>query len=505
MNKNNMIIVLDGYGLGEETDSNSIYLADTPNLDKLFEEYPGTELEASGLLVGLPSGQMGNSEVGHLNIGAGRIVYQNLTKINNSIVDGTFYNNEMLTDIIKKSEDNTFHIIGLLSDGGIHSHEDHIYAVLKKAKDMGATDVRLHLILDGRDTSPTSGVKSIDTLELRMAHTRLGTIGTVSGRFYAMDRDTNWDRTQQAYNAIVCGQGKEIVNVKKYIEDSYDEDITDEFIVPAVVGDYEGIKEGDSVLFINFRPDRARQLTRAITSKEFDGFKRSCIVDVPFATMTRYDQEFQDISVLFEDETFKNTIGEYISSLGLKQLRIAETEKYAHVTFFLNGGVEKEFDGEDRILIQSPKVETFDQKPEMAAEEITDKVIEAINENKYDFIMLNFANLDMVGHTGNLEASIKAVETVDTQLQRIIDCLSESGGQAIITSDHGNAELMIDDCGNPITSHSTNKVPMYIFSENKDLKLKSGGSLQNIGPTLLDLMGLEIPEEMTAESLIERE
>ena len=499
-----MIIVLDGFGIGKSDDSNAIHLANTPTFDKLFKEHPMTELEASGLLVGLPEGQMGNSEVGHLNIGAGRVVYQTLTEIGNSIQNGSINDNEVLKESITKAKDGSFHIIGLLSPGGVHSHEDHILAVLKKAKAEGATDVKLHLILDGRDTPPTSGLKSVDLLEYRMAHVRLGTIATVTGRYYGMDRDQNWDRTKRAYDAIMCGEGNNIINVKEYIKDSYEDGITDEFILPSVVGDYDGIKEEDSVLFINFRPDRARQLTEAMTSDTFESFERCGHTNVPFASMAEYDINFKNVDVVFKDEAPENTIGEFISDKGLKQLRIAETEKYAHVTFFLNGGLEKEFEGEDRILIPSPKVATFDLEPEMSASLITEEVVKAIEENKYDFIMLNYANLDMVGHTGDFNATIKAIETVDHELGKLLKSLDENNGKAIITSDHGNAELMKTEQGDPITSHTTNKVPMIIYGDNLDIELKSGGALQNIAPTLLDLMGLDKPEEMTAESLIER-
>ncbi len=504
--KNNMLIILDGLGLSNKTEGNAFYMADTPVLDNLFKVYPHTELIASGEGVGLPSGQMGNSEVGHLNIGAGRIIYQNLLKINNSVRDGSIKQNVVLQDSILNAKENkkALHLIGLLSDGGVHSHESHLYALLEMAKENELKEVYIHVILDGRDVSPNAGIESIRKLEEKISILGIGQIATISGRYYAMDRDKNWERTIKAYDAIVTGLGTEINDVDFYVKDSYMKNVTDEFIEPRLVEDYKGINDGDSVVFYNFRPDRARQLSWALVDKDFSGFVRSKIVSVNFVTMTEYDKTLSGVNIAFGEEIPINTMGEYLSSLGLTQLRIAETEKFAHVTYFFNGGIQKEFPGEDRILIQSPKVATFDLQPEMSAYEVTDNVIEAIDSEKYDFIVLNFANCDMVGHTGIIGAAIKAVEEVDKNLGRVLSKLKEKNGRALITADHGNCEVMLDENGNPVTAHSTNPVPLILFNYEENVGLNSGGRLCDLSPTMLDIMNIAKPEEMTGKSLLKK-
>lgn len=499
-----MIIVLDGYALGPENETNAIFQAEIPNIDKLMSDYPSTKLEASGTRVGLPKGQMGNSEVGHLNIGAGRVMNQTLLRINTAIEDGSLGKNPVITEAMDKSQGSNLHIIGLLSPGGVHSHENHIYRLLQVAKAKDLNNVYLHLIFDGRDVSPDSAIKSVDLLEERMAALRLGIVATISGRFYAMDRDNNWERIQPVYEAIMNAQAEEVSDIKDHLYDNYQEGVFDEFIKPGVVGAYKGIQEGDSIIFANFRPDRARQLTRALTEEDFDGFQRENHKNTHFVTMTDYDKSLKSVNIAFEDIIPKNTIGEIFANQGLKQLRIAETEKYAHVTFFLNGGIEEKFENEDRILIPSADVDTFDQKPEMSAVELTDTVIEQINKNEYDLIVLNYANCDMVGHTGNMEATIKAVETVDTQLGRILEALDPDESVAIIISDHGNADVMAIDEDSVVTSHSTNPVPMICYTNKKDFVLNDGGALSNVAPSLLDLLDIPKPEEMEAVSLIER-
>lgn len=504
--KNNMLIILDGYGIGKEYPGNAIYLANKPNIDWLSSNYPQSKISASGLDVGLPPGQMGNSEVGHLNIGAGRIIYQTLYKINNSVQDGTMFTNPVLREAINRAKNagTTLHLMGVLSDGGVHSHEAHLYALLKMAKDMGAEDVAIHIILDGRDVSPNAGIESIRMLEEKMEEIGIGRIATVSGRYYTMDRDNNWQRTKLAYDTIVKAEGERIFDLNSYVSTSYDENVTDEFMLPRVVGDYQGMKDGDSVIFFNFRPDRARQITRAIVTDVFDGFERPEKVNTFFVTFTEYDKSIENVQVAFRDEPPKNTIGELVSSKGFSQLRIAETEKYAHVTFFLNGGIETLFEGEDRILVPSPKVATFDLMPQMSAIEVTDKVVEAIHSLKYEMIVLNFANPDMVGHTGNIPAAIKAVETVDESLGRVLKALEETNGTAIVTADHGNVEMMLGDDNEVITAHTTDLVPVYLYNFDEGVTLKDGGRLCDLAPTLLDIIGIEQPAEMTGFSLLER-
>jgi 2,3-bisphosphoglycerate-independent phosphoglycerate mutase len=502
-----MLIVLDGWGIGKEYQGNAVYLANTPNFDKLMSRFPNTQLKASGLAVGLPEGQMGNSEVGHLNIGAGRVVYQELTKITKSIEDGDFFNKEEFLKAIENAKNNNskLHLMGLVSDGGVHSHNTHLYALLELCAREKFDRVYVHAFLDGRDVPPTIGKQHLSELQHKIDEIGVGKIATVSGRYYAMDRDRRWDRTKLAYEAMVLGKGKIDENPIEAVVKSYEEGINDEFIVPTVIVEkgtpVATIDDGDSIIFFNFRPDRARQITRAIVDEEFNGFEREKKVETFFVTMTEYDKTIKNVHIAFKTEIPTNTLGEYISKLGLSQLRIAETEKYAHVTFFFNGGREVPFQNEDRVLIPSPKVATYDLKPEMSAFEVKDEVLNRLNQDKYDFIVLNFANPDMVGHTGKLEAAIKAVETVDTCLGEIVDLLLKKGGKALITADHGNAEMMIDERDNsPITSHTTNKVPLILVGET-NVRLREG-ILADIAPTLLDMMGLEKPKEMTGETLI---
>ncbi len=508
MIKPTMLIILDGWGLGKEYEGNAIYLADTPNFDRYLKKYPNTKLEASGMAVGLPEGQMGNSEVGHLNIGSGRIVYQELTKITKSIENEEFFNKKeflQAIDNVKKNK-SKLHIMGLLSDGGVHSHNTHLYALLELCRRQSLEDVYIHVFLDGRDVPPTIGKKHLQELEEKITEIGVGHIATVSGRYYAMDRDNRWERTKLAYEAMVLGKGKKDTSPIEAVQKSYDEGINDEFVIPTVITQNNKpvatIDSGDSVIFFNFRPDRARQITRAIVDDEFEGFQRGKIVDTFFVSMTEYDKTIKNVHVAFKPEKPENTLGEYISNLGFNQLRIAETEKYAHVTFFFNGGREEPYENEDRVLIPSPKVATYDLKPEMSAIEVKDEVLNRLNMNKYHLIILNFANPDMVGHTGVVEAAIKAVETVDFCLGEIVDLLLKKGGKALITADHGNVEMMIDEKdGSPITSHTTNKVPLIMVGERENIELREG-ILADIAPTLLDMMGLKKPKEMTGNSLI---
>ncbi len=506
MTKPVMLIVLDGWGLGKEYEGNAIHLANTPNFDRLMKDYPNTKLEASGLAVGLPEGQMGNSEVGHLNIGSGRIVYQELTKITKSIKEGDFFNKEEFLQAVDNVKDNNskLHIMGLVSDGGVHSHNTHLYGLLELCKRQGLEDVYVHAFLDGRDVPPTIGKQHLKELEQKIAEIGVGRIATVSGRYYAMDRDNRWERTKLAYDAMVLGSGKMDSSPTEAVQKSYDEGINDEFIIPTVITENNRpiatIDSGDSIIFFNFRPDRARQITRSIVDEDFHGFERGKKVDTFFVTMTEYDKTIKNVHVVFKPEKPENTLGEYIGNIGLNQLRIAETEKYAHVTFFFNGGREEPYENEDRVLVPSPKVATYDLKPEMSAIEVKEEVLNRLNMDKYHLIILNFANPDMVGHTGVVEAAVKAVETVDACLGEIIDLLLEKGGKALITADHGNAEMLIDEKDNsPITAHTTNKVPLIMVGE--DARLREG-ILADLAPTLLDMMGLEKPEEMTGKSLI---
>ena len=506
-----MLMILDGFGDNPNKDGNAIKLANTPNIDKLMKKYPNTDIYTSGKYVGLPDGQMGNSEVGHTNIGAGRIVYQELTRITKSIEDGDFFSNQELISAIEncKKNNSKLHILGLVSDGGVHSHIRHLYGLLELAKRRDFEDVYVHCFLDGRDTPPASAEGYIIKLQEKMQEKGIGKIASISGRFYSMDRDKRWQRVQKCYDALVKGEGLKANSAVKAIEDSYQKEVFDEFVEPTVICNGEEpiakIEENDSVIFFNFRPDRAREITRAIVDKEFNEFETKKM-NVYFVCFTNYDETMPNVHIAFKKETLHNTFGEVVSKAGLTQLRIAETEKYAHVTFFFNGGEEKQYPGEDRILVPSPKVETYDQKPEMSAYEVTDKVVEALENDKYDAVILNFANTDMVGHTGSLEAAIKAVEAVDECVGRIVKVIEEKKGNLLITADHGNAEQMIDyKTGEPHTAHTTNPVPIILITDNPNYKLKENGKLADLAPTMLELMGLEKPEEMTGESLLIKE
>lgn len=505
-----MLIILDGVGLRDEHIGNAVYQAKTPNLDNAVIKYASSHLKTSGLSVGLPDGQMGNSEVGHTTIGAGRVIYQDLVKISKQIESGEFYENPAFIKVINhvKSNDSKLHIFGLLSDGGVHSHIEHIKGLANLAKNYDITKVYIHAFMDGRDTSPVSGIEYIKDLQNHLDKLKIGKIATISGRFYAMDRDKRWDRTKKAYDAIVNGQGKVSSSAECAILDSYKENITDEFVIPTVIVDEKvkpiaKLESGDAVIFANFRPDRARQISHAIMDKDFDGFirKDNGLDNIQYVCMTEYDKSLENVDVTYEKEEINNTLGEVLSQKGYTQLRISETEKYAHVTFFLNGGREKEFDGEKRILVPSPKVETYDLKPEMSAIEVTDNIINVIKEGNTDCIIVNFANGDMVGHTGSMEAAIKAMETVDECLGKILKALDTVSGEAIIIADHGNCEQMIDlNTGEPITTHTTFDVPIVVVS-NRVKAIKSG-SLADVAPTILTLMGEEIPKEMTGKPVI---
>lgn len=504
-----MLMILDGYGINENEKGNAVKLANTPNIDKLMKTCPTTTIYTSGLKVGLPEGQMGNSEVGHTNIGAGRIVYQDLTKITKSIEDGDFFSNEVLTKAIEncKKYNSNLHVMGLLSDGGVHSHERHLYAILELAKRNDFDNVYVHCFMDGRDTAPTSGEGYVAKLEEKMKEKGVGKIASLSGRFYAMDRDKRWQRVQKAYDAMVNGKGEKATSAIQAVEASYQKEVFDEFIEPTVIYNQDApvaiIGKHDSVICFNFRPDRAREITRTLVDKDFNEFETKKDLDLYYVCMTPYDETLENVEIAFKKEALKNTFGEYISKHGLKQLRIAETEKYAHVTFFFNGGEEKQYEGEDRILVPSPKVETYDMKPEMSACEVTDKVVDAINSKKYDSIILNYANPDMVGHTGNLEAAIKAIETIDKCVQRVVEAVNAQNGMLLITADHGNSEQMIDyKTGEPYTAHTTNPVPLILVGKD-NIKLKEG-KLADLAPTMLELMGMEIPKEMTGESIIQK-
>ena len=508
--KPNCIIILDGYGMSNCCQGNAIHCANSENVNKLMAKYPSTVIGASGMDVGLPEGQMGNSEVGHLNMGAGRIVYQELTRITKSIADGDFFENEEFLCAIENAKKNgkKLHLYGLLSDGGVHSHITHLYALIKLAKMQGLDDVFVHCFLDGRDVSPTSGADFVASLNQKMKELEFGSIASVGGRYYVMDRDNRWERVEKAYDMMTMGVGEKIEDAEKYVRDSYEKGTTDEFVLPAHVykdGKPVGlIEEGDSIIFFNFRPDRARQITRAMSEKEFDGFERKTgFINPTYVCFTRYDASFTNVRIAFKPQSLKNTLGEYVASLGLKQLRIAETEKYAHVTFFFNGGIEKPNQNEDRELIASPKVATYDMQPQMSAVEVTDKVIEKLDSKEYDVVILNYANCDMVGHTGVFDAAVTAVKTVDACLGKVVDKILELGGNAIITADHGNADKMANDDGSPFTAHTTNKVPLIVVGkEFEDKKLRSNGILADIAPTLLDMMGEKVPEEMSGKTLL---
>ena len=504
MKKPLILMILDGFGIAG-ADGNAIKAANKPNIDRLFAENPVTEIGASGMDVGLPDGQMGNSEVGHTNIGAGRVVYQELTRITKSIQDGDFLANEALCNAMDNAlaNDKSLHIMGLLSDGGVHSHNTHLYGILEMAKKKGLSKVYVHAFLDGRDVPPSSAKSFAEACTEKMNEIGVGKIATVMGRYYAMDRDNRWDRVEKAYAAMVYGEGNTCEDAALAIQKSYDEGVTDEFVLPTVIDGGDTIKDGDSVIFYNFRPDRAREITRTFVDSDFDGFERkNGFFPLTFVCMTQYDATMPNVQVAFKPQSLKNTLGEYLSDKGMTQLRIAETEKYAHVTFFFNGGVEKQYDNEDRILVKSPAVATYDMQPEMSAYEVTDKLVEAIESGKYDMIILNFANCDMVGHTGVFEAAVKAVEAVDECVGKVTDAIAKLGGVALITADHGNADKMVDVDGEPFTAHTTNPVPFCVIGY--PCKLRTGGKLADIAPTMLEILGLEQPEEMTGVSIIEK-
>ena len=522
-----MLMILDGFGINPNEEVNAIAKAKTPNFDAIFRTYPHTEIAASGLAVGLPNGQMGNSEVGHTNIGAGRVVFQELTRITEAAQTGQFINNVEFSRAMDNAlkNDGSLHLMGLLSDGGVHSHISHLKALLSMAKLKGLEKVYVHCFLDGRDVPPRCAKKYIEELNIYMNKVGVGEIATISGRYYAMDRDNRFDRVEKAYNAVTFREGEEFNSAEEAVDTAYTRGENDEFVSPCCIKikvqpsaqddlskkaapnrikEAGSICDGDSVIMYNFRPDRAREITRAIIDPEFDGFERKYLPqNLTYICMTQYDASISGVGIAFPPQSLSNTFGEYISNLGLTQLRIAETEKYAHVTFFFNGGIEEAYPGEDRILVESPKVATYDLQPEMSAFEVTDKVIEAVESGKYDSIILNFANADMVGHTGVMSAAVKAIEALDSCVGRISRAVLSKDGQILMTADHGNADEMLDDNGDILTSHSLNPVPL-VHIANKPFELKEGGKLCDLAPSLLDLMEIEIPEEMTGKSLIIR-
>lgn len=507
-----MLVILDGWGLSPVRRGNAIRLARTPNILQLQEIYPYTVLEASGERVGLPQGQMGNSEVGHLNIGAGRVVYQDITRISMAIKTGEFCKNPVLVEAVQdvKEKATSLHLFGLLSDGGVHSHLTHLYALLEMARRYKLGKVYIHAFLDGRDVPPTSGIEFIKEVEQKCREIGVGEIATVSGRYYAMDRDKRWERVEKAFKAIVYGEGEGVLLPSEAVKKSYADGVTDEFVVPKVVIDHEGkpkglVQPGDTVIFYNFRADRAREITRAFVDQEFEGFpRRGGYPGVHFTCMTQYDATIP-APVAFPPQILQNTLGEVLASRGLKQLRIAETEKYAHVTFFFNGGIEEPNPGEDRVLIPSPKVATYDLKPEMSAREVTNRVISEIRKDFFDVIILNYANPDMVGHTGMLNAAVEAVTVVDGCLEQVVEAVLERKGTVIVTGDHGNADMMLEeDSDEPHTAHTTNPVPLILVGERyRGVSLKEGGALKDIAPTLLEILEIPKPSEMTGSSLIE--
>ena len=502
MKKPIILIIMDGYGIAPP-EGNAIAAANKPNLDRIFSENPVTTIGASGMDVGLPDGQMGNSEVGHTNMGAGRVVYQELTRITKSIGDGDFFNNEALVEAVEncKANNSALHLMGLLSSGGVHSHNTHLYGLLELAKKSGLEKVYIHAFLDGRDVPPSSAKDFAEELVKKTEEIGVGKVATVAGRYYAMDRDNNWDRVEKAYSAMVYGEGVESCCAVKAIGDSYKNEVTDEFVLPTVIDKEGTVKPNDSIVFFNCRPDRAREITRTFVDPDFKGFeRRNGFFPVKFVCFTQYDATMPNVSVAFKPQSLVNTLGEYISSKDMTQLRIAETEKYAHVTFFFNGGVEKIYEGEDRILVNSPKVATYDLQPEMSAYEVTEKCVDAVKSGKYDMIILNFANCDMVGHTGIFEAAVKAVEAVDECVGKVTNAIAEMGGVSLITADHGNADKMFDEDGSPFTAHTTNPVPFCVVGY--PCKLREGGRLADIAPTMLEIMGLEQPDEMNGESII---
>lgn len=500
------LIILDGWGIGKDYPGNAVTRGNTPVFDKLMQENPNTTLDASGEEVGLPAGQMGNSEVGHINIGAGRVIYQELPRISKAIEDESFFEKEEFLSAVENAKKNNgkVHLVGLVSNGGVHSHVEHLYGLLELMKRQSLEEVYVHAILDGRDVPPSVGKEDIEKLEVKLKEIGVGKIATVTGRYYTMDRDTRWERTKLGYDALVHGVGVEASSAIEAVENSYKEGVEDEFLIPAVIKQngkpVAKIEDGDSVIFFNYRPDRARQLTRAIVDDKFDGFDRGKKIDTLFVTMTEYDKSINNVLVAYTKDAPVNTLSQHVSSKKLNQLKIAETEKYPHVTFFFNGGVEEPYMNEDRVLIPSPKVATYDLQPEMSAEGIKEALIERIKMDKYDLIVANFANPDMVGHTGVIPAVIKGVETVDTYLGEILEVLKTKGGHTLVTADHGNAEKLLDDEGNPFTAHTTNKVPLIYVGENK-IELQEG-KLADLAPTLLELMKVEQPKEMTGKSLL---
>jgi 2,3-bisphosphoglycerate-independent phosphoglycerate mutase len=504
------LIILDGFACRDEEKGNAVKHANKPNFDRYWNEFPHATLQASGQAVGLPKGQMGNSEVGHLNIGAGRIVYQSLSRINLSIENKSFFENEQFNDVVEhvKSKDKALHIFGLLSDGGVHSHIEHLFALLKMAADNGLEKVYLHAFLDGRDVGPKTGSTYVNQTEEKMKEYGVGEFATISGRYYAMDRDKRWERIEMAYRAMVYGDGPKFKDPHEVLEDSYDEEVFDEFVIPAVITRENGepvatVQDEDAVIFYNFRPDRASQMTHTFTNQDFAGFDlgEKAPKDLRFVMLTQYSDDIK-ANVAFGPNHLKNTVGEVLANNGLTQLRIAETEKYPHVTYFMSGGREEEFEGEDRILIPSPKVATYDLQPEMSAYEVTDALVEDIENQKHNVIILNFANPDMVGHSGMLEPTIKAIEAVDECLGKVVDKILEKGGQAIITADHGNSDEVVTLEGNPMTAHTTNPVPVIVTKPG--LTLREDGILGDLSPTLLDLLDVEKPTEMTGKTLIKK-
>ena len=496
------LIIMDGLGLEGPSAGNAVVNAPTPNLDRIFRDFPGCRLSASGLDVGLPEGQMGNSEVGHTNMGAGRVVFQDLPHISRDIESGEFFKNPAYLEAMSNCREwgSALHLMGLLSDGGVHSHITHLFALLKMAKEQGLEKVYVHCFLDGRDVPPSSGKSYVEQLQAKIQKLGVGQIATVMGRYYAMDRDKRWDRVQKAYDAIACGEGTFEADAAEAVQKSYDAGVTDEFVVPVVCVKNAQVRDNDSIIFFNFRPDRAREISRCFVDEDFtDIQRRTGFLSVDFVCTTEYDATLPNVTVAYPHQKLVNTFGEYISKLGLTQLRIAETEKYAHVTFFFNGGVEEVFPGEDRCLIPSPKVATYDLQPEMSAYQVTEEAVKRIESGAYDVVILNFANCDMVGHTGVYDAACKAVSTVDECVNRVVEATSKMGGVSLITADHGNAERMSDANGEPFTAHTTNLVPFYIVGASVQLR---DGRLADIAPTMLDLMGLEKPSEMDGKTLI---
>ena len=508
------LIILDGYGERAESANNAIRLEGSKYISEYRKDFPSTLIQASGLAVGLPEGQMGNSEVGHLNIGAGRVVYQELTRITKAIDDGEFFHNEAFLQAMNhvKEKKSKLHVMGLCSDGGVHSHLNHMYALLRMAKQQNMEQVYIHCFMDGRDTPPNSGIDYIRQIEAETQKEGMGKIATISGRYYAMDRDNRWDRVEKAYQAMVDGEGAQALSAEEAMKHSYDAEVFDEFVLPTMIME-DGhptatIDNDDSVIFFNFRPDRARELTHTLKDPNFSGFERKKgLLNLMYITFTQYDAAFANmgVRVAYAPQTLNNTLGAYLADLGKTQFHIAETEKYAHVTFFFNGGVETPNEGEDRCLVPSPKVPTYDLQPEMSASEVADKAVEAIDSGKYDVMILNFANPDMVGHTGKLEAAEKAIHAVDECAHRVIEAIRANGGECLVTADHGNSELMVDPkTGEPFTAHTTNPVPLiYINDADQSAKLRSDGQLADLAPTLLTMMGLPVPDEMTGKNLIE--